>query len=101
MSGPLGVVQVLQRPAHAVAAGQRGAAAALLLLLRLLSCRLVLEKPQRVRLHRLRNQTANTNTSRTLGPRPAPVGLRTSCGWRADPEPLWDPPLGRTSGPET
>lgn len=96
MSGPLGVVQALQRTAHAVAAGQRGTAAALLQLLLLLSCLLVLQKPQRVRLHRLRNQAANTNTSRTLWPRPAAHGLHTSCGCRADPEPLWDLPLGRT-----
>lgn len=90
MPGPLGVVQALQRTAHAVAAGQRGCAAA--------AAALLLQEPQRVRLHRLRNQTAKTNSSRTLGPRPAEDGRRTSCGRRADPEPLWDLPLG---GPET
>lgn len=50
--GPLGVVHVLQRAAHAVAAGQRRAAAALLP-----PGRLVLQEAQRVRLHRLWDQT--------------------------------------------
>lgn len=49
VAGLLGVVQALQRTPHAVAAGQRGAAAA--------AATLVRKKPQRVRLRRLRNQT--------------------------------------------
>lgn len=67
MSGPLGVVQALQRAAHAVAAGQRGAAAARL---RRLPCRLVLKQAQRVRLGRLGNQTASTNRRRTRAASP-------------------------------
>ena len=67
MSGPLRVVQALQRTACAVAAGQRGDAAAVLLQRGLLPRRLVLEKPQRVHLHWPRNPTGNTNTGGILG----------------------------------